>query len=332
MRRRLQHGRTGAQRDQEAAMAPRVMTVTGPIPPEQIGFTLPHEHTSSHPQVAARREQLFDLTSDPELILEELHDFRRRGGSCLVDVTSGGLGRDPLWLRELATRSGVFIVMGTGWYRERWYPPEARIDRRSVADLAAEIVAEFEHGVADTGVRPGIIGEIGTDHGWVSAQEERVHRAAARAAGSTGLAVTTHSLHSQIGLDQLRIFEEEGLDPARVIIGHADSVPFLDYYLAILDRGANVQFDLLGMPGDAVGEHGEPRLIEIIVELLERGFTDQILLSHDVSANRQLKTYGGNGYTYLAQFFLPKLRTAAVGEGEIAKMTVDNPRRILTVA
>ena len=312
-------------------MAPRVMTVTGPIPPERVGFTLPHEHTSSRAQIAARREQLFDFTSDSELILDELRDFRRRGGSCLVDLTNGGLGRDPLWLRDLSTRSGVLIVMGSGWYRESWYPPEARIDRRSVADLAAEIVAEVEHGVADSGVLPGIIGEIGTDHAWVSAQEERVHRAAARAARVTGLAVTTHSLHSQVGLDQLRIFEDEGLDPARVIIGHADSVPSLDYYLAILDRGANVQFDFLGAPGNAVGEHGEPRLIEIVVELLERGFTDQLLLSHDVSANRQLKAYGGNGYTYLQQHFLPSLRTAAVAEGEIARMTIDNPRRILTV-
>jgi predicted metal-dependent phosphotriesterase family hydrolase len=324
------HRRTGTQRDQEAAMAPRVITVSGPIPPERIGFTLSHEHTSPRPEVAARREQLYDFTSDLQVILDVLRDFRRRGGSCLIDVTSGGLGRDPLWLRDLATQSGIFIVMGTGWYRQDWYPPEARIDRRSVADLAAEIVAEFEHGVGDTKVRPGIIGEIGTDHGWVSAQEERVHRAAARAARDTGLAVTTHSLHSQVGLDQLRIFEDEGLDPARVIIGHADSVPSLDYYLAILDRGANVQFDLLGA-GDAVLEGGEPRLIEIIVELLERGFADQVLLSHDVSANRQLKAYGGNGYTYLAQHFLPKLRTAAVGEGEIARMTIDNPRRLLTI-
>ena len=313
-------------------MAPRVMTVTGPIPPERIGFTLPHEHTSARPEVAARREQLFDFTSDPELIIDELRDFRRRGGSCLVDVTNGGLGRDPLWLRDLSTRSGVLIVMGSGWYRQEWYPAEARIDRRSVADLAAEIVAEVEDGVAGTGVRPGIIGEIGTDRGWVSAQEERGHRAAARAARATGLAVTTHSLHSQVGLDQLRIFEDEGLDPGRVIIGHADSVPSLDYYLAILDRGANVQFDLLGAPGDPVAEHGEPRLIEIIVELLERGFSNQVLLSQDVSANRQLKAYGGNGYTYLQQHFLPSLRTAAVAEGEIAQMTIENPRRILTVA
>ena len=312
-------------------MAPRVMTVTGPIPPDRVGFTLPHEHTSSRAEVAARREQPFDFTSDPELIIDELGDFRRRGGSCVVDVTSGGLGRDPLWLRDLSTRSGVLVVMGSGWYRDDWYPPEARIDRRSVADLAAEIVAEVEHGVADTGVRPGIIGEIGTSHGWVSAQEERVHRAAARAARDTGLAVTTHSLHSQVGLDQLRILEDEGLDAGRVIIGHADSVPSLDYYLAILDRGANVEFDLLGAPGDAVLERGEPRLIEIIVELLERGFSDQILLSQDVSANRQLKAYGGNGYTYLQQHFLPSLRTAAVAEGEIAQMTIENPRRLVTV-
>jgi predicted metal-dependent phosphotriesterase family hydrolase len=112
-------------------MAPRVITVTGPIPPERIGFTLPHEHTSCSPEVAAQREQLFDFTSDPELILDDLRDFRRRGGSCVVDVSSGGLGRDPRWLRDLATQSGLFIVMGSGWYRQG--SPPRSLPRSSTA-------------------------------------------------------------------------------------------------------------------------------------------------------------------------------------------------------
>ena len=231
-------------------MAPRVVTVTGPVPPERIGFTLPHEHLSCRPELVPKRQELIDFTSDAEVMTDELHDFRRRGGSCIVDLTSGGLARDPNWLRNLASRTGVFIVMGAGWYRESFYPPEAGIDRRTVAELAAEIVDELEHGVDDTGVRPGIIGEIGTDHAWVSAREERVFRAVARAAGQTGLAVSTHALHSQVGLDQLGILQDEGFDPGRVVIGHTDSNLDIDYALAILDRGANVQFDLLGRPGE----------------------------------------------------------------------------------
>jgi len=312
-------------------MAPRVMTVSGPIPPDRIGFTLPHEHTGIHLWQIADRWDYWELTPDELLLAEELRDFRRRGGSTLVDLTLPGVGRDPERLRQLASRSGVQIVMGAGWYRGAYYPPEALIDRRSVDDLAAEIVAEFRDGVAGTGVRPGIIGEIGTDKPWVSALEERVHRAAARASKETGMAISTHAVMSPVGLAQLRIFEEEGADPSRVVIGHADSYPVLDHYLAILDRGANLEFDFIGHRF-ASEEAAEPRLVELIVELLERGYGPQLLLSQDVCHNSQLKANGGFGFTYLQQHFLPTLRTAAVGEGEIAQMTSDNPRRILTVA
>ena len=112
------------------------------------------------------------------------------------------------------------------------------LDRASVGELADRLVAEIESGVADTGIRPGIIGEIGTDKPWLSALEERVHRAAGRAARQTGLAITTHSVMSAVGLAQLQVFEDEGVDPARVVIGHADSYPSLDHYLEIIRRGA----------------------------------------------------------------------------------------------
>jgi phosphotriesterase-related protein len=312
-------------------MAPRVMTVSGPIPPDRVGFTLPHEHTGIYLWHVADRWDYWELTPDEPVLVEELADFRRRGGSTLVDVTLDGVGRDPDRLRRLATRSGLQLVMGCGWYRGAYYPPEARIDRRAVDDLAAELIAEFRDGVRGTGVHPGIIGEIGTDKPWVNALEERVHRAAARAALATGMAISTHAVMSPVGLAQLRIFEEEGVDPGRVVIGHADSYLDLDHYLAILERGANLEFDFLGHRF-AVEEAQEPRLVEMIVELLERGFGSQILLSQDVCHNAQLKANGGFGYAYLQQHFLPTLRTAAVGEGEIRQMTIDNPARILAIA
>jgi len=311
-------------------MAPRAMTVSGPMPPETLGVTLPHEHTGLFLWHVPGRDDGWELTPDEDLVAEELRDFRRRGGQTVVDVTGPGVGRDPERLRRLASRTGLNLVMGTGWYRETYYPPEARIDRRSVDDLAAELIAEFSDGVAGTGIRPGIIGEIGTDKPWVSALEERVHRAAARAALATGMAITTHGLQSAVGLAQLRIFEEEGLDPGRVVIGHADSHPVLDFYLAVLDRGANLEFDLIGHRS-GIEEHTEPRLVELIVELLERGHAGQLLLSLDTAHNRQLRANGGPGYGHLLQHFLPTMRTAAVGEGEIATMTIENPRRLLTI-
>src|SRR5207253_2192111 len=105
--------------------------------------------------------------------------------------------------------------------------------------LADEIGRDATEGVGGSGVRAGIIGEIGTDKPWLSAQEERVHRAAARASRRTGLAITTHSVQSRVGLDQLSVFEAEGADLSRVVVGHADSNPMFDYHLAIVERGAS---------------------------------------------------------------------------------------------
>jgi phosphotriesterase-related protein len=221
--------------------------------------------------------------------------------------------------------------MGSGWYRGAHYPAETLVDRRSVDALADEIVRDATVGVRETGIRSGIIGEIGTDKPWLSAQEERVHRAAARAAGRTGLAITTHAVQSTVGLDQLTVFEAEGADLSRVIIGHADSNPSLDYHLAIAGRGATIEFDFLGMSFTPLERHGEGRIVDNLRELLSRGHVERILLSQDVCHDSQLRRYGGNGYTYLADTFLPRLRAAGVSEAEIRTITVDNPRRLLTI-
>jgi predicted metal-dependent phosphotriesterase family hydrolase len=308
-----------------------VQPVLGPIEPAKLGFTLPHEHTQIALWHVPDRWDYWQLTRDEPLILDELGAYRAAGGSGLVDLTPPGVGRDPAWLTGIARSSGLHVVMGCGWYRGAYYPAETRIDQRSVDDLADELVREATDAVGDTGVRPGIIGEIGTDKPWVSAVEERVHRAAARAARRTGLAITTHAVLSAVGLDQLRIFEEEGADPSRIVIGHADSFPHLEHYLALIERGANLEFDFLGMSFTAAERHGEGRIIELICDLLGRGHAERIFLSQDVCHDAQLTRYGGNGYTYLARTFLPRLREAGVSDDEIETMTVANPRRLLTI-
>ena len=307
-----------------------IQTVLGPIEPTALGFTLPHEHTQIALWHIQSRWDYWQLTRDEPVILAELARYRDAGGSGLVDLTLPGVGRDAAWLRGLAEASSLHIAMGCGWYRTAYYPPEARIEGRSVDDLTDELVREFTDGVGETGVRPGIIGEIGTDKPWVSPAEERVHRAAARASRRTGMAITTHAVLSDVGLAQLGIFEEEGADPGRVVIGHADSYPVLEHHLAIIGRGANVEYDFIGMPWPRE-RHGESRTVELVCELLERGHADRILLSQDVCSDDQLKRYDGAGYTYLMDTFLPRLRAAGVSDAEIETMTVANPRRLLTV-
>jgi predicted metal-dependent phosphotriesterase family hydrolase len=312
-----------------AAPIGHVQTVRGRVPAGELGFVLPHEHTGIHLWQIPNRWDYWELTPDDALLLPELTAYRAAGGGALVDLTLPGVGRDPLRLRRYAEATGLHIVMGTGWYRTAYYPVETLIDRRTVDDLADELVAGIEGGVDGTEVRPGIIGEIGTDKPWLTALEERVHRAAGRAARRTGLAITTHSVMSAVGLAQLRVFEEEGVDPARVVIGHADSYPVLEHYLEIIRRGANLEFDFLGMSFTPMERQGQPRIVDLARELIERGHADRVLLSQDVCHNSQLTAYGGNGYIHLFKTFLPALRAAGVPDAAIHQMTVLNPARIL---
>ena len=115
------------------------------------------------------------------------------------------------------------------------------------------------------------------------------------------------------------------------MIGHADSYPHLDHYLSLISRGASIEFDFLGMSFTPTEVHGEGRIIDLLLELLHRGHGDRILLSQDVCHNSQLRRYGGNGYTYLQETFLPRLRERGVSEAEIDQLTISNPRRVLTI-
>ncbi len=213
---------------------------------------------------------------------------------------------------------------------DAYYPVEVLIERRPVDSLADELVRDATEGVAGTGVRIGILGEIGTDKPWVTPAEERVFRAVARCARRTGLAISTHAVMSDVGAAQLTVLLEEGVDPARVVIGHSDSYPVLAHYLALIERGASIDSTSWACPrspGEARrGAHHRPA-----AGAAPPGHVDRVLLSLDVCHNSQLRRYEGNGYTYLQDSFLPRLRERGVSRAEIDRMTIDNPRRILTI-
>jgi phosphotriesterase-related protein len=232
-------------------------------------------------------------------------------------------------VKALAERVDLAIVIGTGFYREPYYPPSADIDRRTADSLADEFVKEIREGIADTGIQAGIIGEIGQHRWWISAQEERVHRAAARAAIETGLSITTHT-NRDGGRQQLALFAEEGVDLQRVIVGHCNWYPVLDYLLAVLDTGASIAFDMFGhLDPASVGL--EKCCLDQIGTLIERGHASQILLSQDVAFDANLAAFGGHGYTYVQDVVIPALRDRGITQDTIETMTVANPRRLLSV-
>lgn len=300
-----------------------VTTVRGPVPADDLGPVLPHEHVFID---LLREYRGVGWLADEDLAVEELALFRDAGGRTLVDCTSEGLGRRPEALRRVSEATGVAIVMGTGHYR-RPYLDEARIDASSVDELADGMVHDLQVGVAGTGIRAGVIGEIGCDR-VISAVEERVFRAAARAHRRTGVTITTHAARWPVGDAQLDLLAEEGVDPGRVIIGHCDMVPDPAYHLRLARRGAWVQFDTI----QGIHEVDTRRRLAWIGALADAGLEGRLLLSHDVCLTSDLAAYGGPGYAYLLTGFRERLADAGFPDTLFTKLMVDNPRRALAGA
>jgi phosphotriesterase-related protein len=299
-------------------------TVCGPVAPTDLGVTQMHEHLfANFPAVLGGKDPLDDET----LVIEELACYRAAGGRSLVDLSVPDVARNPEALRRISKASGLHVVMGCGWYLEPAYPP--LVDHTSTRQLAAALIREIEEGVDQTGIRPGIIGEIGSHKEVVSAQEERVFRACARAARATGLAVSTHSI-GRAGLEHMAIMREEGLDPARMVIGHSDYRLDYEYHRAIVEAGATVEFDWIG--NNRRVSTWEERLCGIIALLFDAGFGDRVLISSDVSRIDDLAILGGKTYGYVLETFVPMLRAEGLDETALEQLLVTNPRRILELA
>ncbi|MDE2820243.1 MAG: phosphotriesterase-related protein [Chloroflexota bacterium] len=299
----------------------RVHTVLGEIEPSALGRTLMHEHIFCDLYRVTGR--LNELLNDEALAVEELAALRKAGGTALVEVTTPDMGRDPEALCRIAEKTELHIIMGSGWYRQPFYPPD--IDRLLTNELADRIISELTDGVAGTGIRPGVIGEIGIHLDYATAQEERVLRAAARAQKATGAPLTTHASMYPVGLQQLEVLKDEGVDMSRVIIGHCDTCLDQSYHLAILESGAYVQFDTVGR------NHMNPdsRRASAFAELARLGWKHKLLLSSDRCHRSDLRAFGGLGYGYVFTGFFDLLRARGVDDETLDAITIENPRRVL---
>ena len=307
-----------------------VMTVTGPVPADRLGFTLMHEHIflDLTRDVLGRNS----LLNDPELAYRELSLYKAAGGVTLVDQTTGGLrGHDhditptahAIAVRDMARRTGLQVILGAGWYREPYY--ERRLWRLKTDQIAEELVRDLTVGLDGTDVRAGLLGEIGSHFTWVSPVEERVFRAVARAHRKTGVSIATHSLNSPVGLDHLDILKEEGVDPRRVTIGHAHTYPVHEYHVALARRGAFLSFDRMGY--NQPYEH--ERMLQGIKALVDAGLEGHVVLSQDVCWRTDYVAYGGRGYAFIPGPLRQELAAIGIGDELFHRLTVDNPRRAL---
>jgi phosphotriesterase-related protein len=297
-----------------------VMTVTGPIDAVEMGFTQPHEHVLV---------DLFDMKGSYDTILDdvplatdEVAAFAAAGGRSIVETTNIGIGRDPTGLAAVSRATGVNIVMGTGWYREAVYP--ALVLRSPARVLAEILIAEIETGVEATGIRPGVIGELGTETGHITALQERVFRAAALASVATDTTITTHTSHyGDLALDQVDLLLAEGVAAERIVIGHQGDHRDLAREMPVLETGVYLQIDHVGF----VDYQTDARRADHVAEIVRAGYGDRLLISSDVCMRTQLHAFGGRGYDHLIRRFLPLLRERGLGDDEIRRITVDNPAR-----
>ncbi|MGX5695197.1 phosphotriesterase family protein [Agromyces soli] len=276
-----------------------VMTVRGPVAAAELGRTMPHEHVLCK-ELGMGEGPLDDLDG----AIADLRELKRVGGGAIVDLTSGDLGRRPAALRRASEESDVHIVMGAGWYRESFYPED--FDRVSLDELTERLLADIAEG--EDGVRPGVIGEIGADHAYLSAVEERVLRACARAQRETGLGIVLHAVMSEVGSWQLDVLEDEGVDLSRVGVGHCDLYPDVDYHSRLAERGAFVMYDTQSLPSPEF----DAKRIANAVELVRRGYGGQLLVSHDVCTPSGRRAGGGPGYSRTITDTMPALIEAGV--------------------
>jgi phosphotriesterase-related protein len=344
-----------------------VMTVLGEIDPGELGVTLPHEHliadlggqwelpgddadlraalapldpglyTRSQARPAHYRSVLG--VHDPLTAVEELGPFVAAGGRTVVDLTLDGIGRDPTALAAISRLAGVHVVMGCGEYVARSH--SGYVDVCSPEQIRDVLVGEIETGVGVTGIRPGIIGEIGSGNPLTDG-ERKVLRGAAMAQQQTGLALNIHRTvfpDPSAALEALDLVIAEGVDPERVVMSHCDERPEPEFALAVGERGAWIELDTFGMehwaanwrhPSGRVRRSYDPDRIEILLRVLDAGYLDRLLISQDVCMQTMLRRHGGGGYAHIDTEIVERLIDAGVSQDDIDRIRITNPRRMLS--
>ncbi len=346
----------------------KAQTVIGLIEGTELGVTLPHEHLfidcrfrimepidpeerklvhqkitmenlwfAKYNRFSSADNLVFD---DEEMVTHEAAYFKEAGGRTIVDVTSNNIGRRPKSLVEVSQATGINVIMGTGYYIAPSFTPEMGMDSRTEEDIADEFIRDIRVGVGDTGIKAGIIGEIGMS--WPIAKEERkVLRAAGMAQQETGAALNVHpGINEGAPLECVKILEEVGTDLNRVVISHIERtfpIPARASRAKLADKGCYLEIDLFGADGLRFHEEMFPYdvpndaiRINEVMELIEDGFLEQVLISQDVCFKALLRKYGGGGYSHILKFVVPRMRVKGMAEGQINAILVENTKRLCT--
>ena len=345
--------------------AGQVQTVLGAVAPDAIGIALPHEHLLidftvmfAEPAAAADKGRAWEPVSlenhgwvrqnfnanhdhlrllDERLAEDEILLFKRAGGRTVVDPTPKTIGRDPQALARIARATGLNVVMGTGYYVDASHP--ADMDRRTVDDLAREMIADVTAGVSDTGIRAGLIGEIGTTYPWTE-NERKVLRAAIATQRETGAPLMIHpGRQRDMPRQHAEVVRKEGGELSRTIMCHiCRTISDVRAVIDLAQTGIWLEYDLFGMENsfypynpsfDMPNDGG--RMAHVLA-LIAAGHRDQILMSHDIAYKTSLVKYGGYGYHHLLVNVVPRLRAKGIDDAGLRRLVVDNPARAFAFA
>lgn len=330
-----------------------VMSVQGAIDIDNLGLILPHEHLfndlSSEVAPAAYQatRQLAEAPVAPELqyllrqdpyccldnvspkdfqdVVHEVQAFAAVGGTTIVDVTSSpAIGRDPLNLAAVAEATGVHVIMGTGSYLEKF--EGRRITAAGVEEQAARILSELTDGVSDTGICPGVIGEVGLSPVFTPAEQASLRAAGLAQTQRPSVGLNIHmpgwQRRGDVVLDIL--IEDCGVQPAKIALAHSDpSGGDPHYQRALLDRGVILEFDMIGLDISFPGEGVAPTVTETahaVAGWVREGYSDQIMLSHDLFLKQMWTKHGGNGLVFVPTIFADLLAAEGVERSEIERM------------
>ena len=309
---------------------PTVETLRGPVDTSQLGFTLMHEHVFVLSEgVATNFPSVFDEKEQIASARKQLQDMAGAGVQTIVDLTVLGIGRNIPLIQRVLEGIPLNVIVATGLYTYNEVPRYFNFrDEDAMAELFARDVTE---GIQGTGVKAAIL-KCATDEAGVTPGVEKVLRAVARAHRRTGVPISTHThAPTKRGLEQQKIFEEEGVDLSRVITGHSGDSEDLDYLETLMKRGSTIGMDRFGIDIYLTTE----KRVAVIAKLCEKGYASQIVLAHDASCYMDwfpVETIKQSvprwHFRHISDDVLPMFREAGVSDGQIEQMTVANPRRI----
>ena len=316
----------------------KIQTVNGPIDSAELGTTLMHEHVfvldaevlQNYPE-----EWGGDDTRIADAI-KRMNELKSKGVDAIVDLTVLGLGRYIPRIQRIARETPIHIIVATGIYTYNELPfyfhfrgPGTAFDGPEV--MVDMFVRDIREGIAGTGVRAGIL-KCATDAPGVTPGVVRVLRAVAKAHRQTGVPISTHThANSKRGLEQQRIFLEEGVDLSRVVIGHSGDTTNLEYLEELIANGSYLGMDRFGI--DVILSF-EDR-VRTVAKMCERGHADKMVLSHDAACfndwlpERDLPAVLPRwNYLHIHNDVIPALKKQGVTDQQIETMLVHNPRKI----